>query len=67
MLLLSVSTLVHLFQYDLSNKKGGLRTLKQSVLLAVPTLQDITSLKEKRGAEMAPGWSRFHVHRMAPI
>ncbi len=25
------------------------------------------SLKEKSGAEMAPGWSCFHVHRMAPI
>ncbi len=25
------------------------------------------SLKEKSGAEMAPGWSRFHVHRMAPF
>ena len=25
------------------------------------------SLKEKSGAEMAPGWSLFFVHRMAPI
>ncbi len=25
------------------------------------------ALKEKSGAETAPGWSRFHVHRMAPI
>ncbi len=25
------------------------------------------SLKEKSGAEMAPGWSRFHDHRLAPI
>ncbi len=27
----------------------------------------IFTLKEKSGAETAPGWSRFHVHRMAPI
>ncbi len=26
-----------------------------------------TTLKEKSGAETAPGWSRFHVHRMALI
>ncbi len=25
------------------------------------------TLKEKSGAEMAPGWSRFHVHRRAPF
>ena len=25
------------------------------------------ALKEKGGAETAQGWSRFHVHRMAPI
>ncbi len=30
-------------------------------------LGPLPALKEKSGAEMAPGWSRFHVHRMAPI
>ncbi len=27
----------------------------------------LPTLKEKSGAETAPPWSRFHVHRMAPI
>ena len=26
-----------------------------------------STLEEKSGAETAPGWRRFHVHRMAPI
>ncbi len=25
------------------------------------------TLKEKSGAEMAPGWSRFHVHRITGL
>ncbi len=29
--------------------------------------QPLSTLKERSGAEMAPGWSRFQVHRMAPI
>ncbi len=29
--------------------------------------REFHSLKEKSGAETAPGWGRFHVHRMAPI
>ncbi len=32
-----------------------------------PWALSIPTLKEKGGAEMAPQWSHFHVHRMAPF